>query len=42
MVPQEHLPLPVAWREVHRDEGTMIGVGLPYLHAMLLETEQQK
>ncbi len=29
--PQEHLPLPLALREVHRDDGMMMGWGLPYL-----------
>jgi hypothetical protein len=42
MVPQEHLPLPVALRETQRDEGMMIGVGLPYLGRALGEKIMQK
>ena len=37
MVPQEHLPLPVALSDWQRDEGMMMGVGLPYLRSKLLE-----
>jgi hypothetical protein len=37
--PQEHLPLPLALREVHRDDGMMMGWGLPYLLWMLRENK---
>jgi hypothetical protein len=37
MVPQEHLPLPVALSDWQRDEGMIMGVGLPYLRRKLLE-----
>jgi len=30
-IPHEHLPLPVALREAQREEGMMMGWGLPYL-----------
>ena len=38
-VPHEHLPLPVALIDAQRDEGMMMGVGLPYLHRALYKKE---
>lgn len=40
MVPHEHLPLPVAWSDLQRDEGMMMGEGFPYLYNKLLKSEK--
>ena len=38
--PQEHLPLPLALRELHRDDGMMMGWGLPNLWWILRENKK--